>query len=96
MPRVTKRLFAGNPPGDRWQQLGIVREDEHRFRVFARKAPTGWTDIKLVATDPTPLKANYWLGWDGKRWARCKDQTAIMARCPSLIPDLETLLEDPT
>jgi len=96
MPKVTKRLFNGNPPGEGWRQLGVVREGDCRFRVYARNAPNGWVDVKLAAVEPSPLKANYWLGWAGNRWSRGKDQHAIMARCPSLMADIETLLEDPT
>lgn len=59
--------------------------------VFVRDG-TPWSSVKAVADGRASGKANYWLGWDGKRFARQADVVELMKR-PELYAEVERLLQ---
>ena len=72
---MAKRSFDGNHPDEDsgWIKVGQIRREEFDFNVYTKDGSSGWKSIKLVSNKRTPNKANYWLGWDGKRFANSAD-----------------------
>lgn len=97
MGKRKKRIFFGNDPDPRtgWEQVGVISDGDARFKVFVRpKTPQGWISVKLSAADPILGKANYWIGWNGARWASNADGRLLQTSHPELLIDVRTLLGD--
>jgi hypothetical protein len=88
-----KRYYGYKPAGPEWSQIAVV-DDEQRWLVFVRPDALGdWDSVKVVADGRAREKANYWLGWNGLRWARHGDLVALMRR-PSLLAEVEQRLRE--
>jgi hypothetical protein len=62
--------------------------------VFVREnANSEWLSVKVVADGRAPNKANYWLGWNGKRFAQQGDGFTIMQQRQTLLGSVKTLME---
>jgi hypothetical protein len=87
-------MYRGKPPRtEGWEQIAQI-EDDVRWFVFVKDSPDSeWITVKLVADGRVPCKANYWLGWNGLRWARHGDLVALMRR-PSLLAEVEQRLRE--
>jgi hypothetical protein len=72
---VAKRFFDGNHPDEDsgWIRIGQIKREEFDLSVYTKGWSNGWKSIKLVSNKRTPNKANYWLGWDGNRFANSGD-----------------------
>lgn len=60
------RIWKGNAPSPlsgwiRSLDLGVV--DGAHWITYHRESYAGWINIKLIAPDGAPTKANYWLSW---------------------------------
>jgi hypothetical protein len=91
---MTGKNYRGNKPdGDGWEIVGAV-EDDLRWLVFVREnANSEWLSVKVVADGRAPNKANYWLGWNGKRFAQQGDGFTIMQQRQTLLGSVKTLME---
>lgn len=92
-----KRRFHGNcpAPDSGYEQVGVISDGEARFRVFVRpRTDAGWFSIKVVAAEPVKGKANFWLGWNGTRWAHNIDERCLRERYPEFLTDIQTLIGD--
>ena len=91
---MTDKMYKGKKPRTAgWEQIGEV-ENECRWLVFVKDgAKSEWMTVKVVADGRAPSKANYWLGWNGKRFAQQQDAFAIMQRRPELLRAVERLIE---
>ena len=73
------RTYEGNPMFDdpEWEELdSLGMLDGAEWFAFLRKESTNgtkWRQVKVSANGYAEAKANYWLGWDGKKIARSKD-----------------------
>lgn len=90
---MTARMYKGKRPRtDGWEQLAEI-EDDVRWLVFVKDDPDSeWLTVKVVADGRVPHKANYWLGWNGKRFAQQQDAFAIIQRRPELLRAVERLI----
>lgn len=80
------KSFEGHRPGPGWEQVAEV-EDEQPWLIFVRTGED-WTSVKVVAVGRAPNKANYWLGWNGKTFARQADLVKLLKR-PVLLGAVE-------
>ena len=73
------RFFRGNHPTEDfgWFRIGQIKKNEFDFSVFAKEWSNGWRQIKLASNKKTRNKANYWLAWNGERFANGKDYKAM-------------------
>ena len=90
------RNYEGNPEsGKDWTPIGEAgTHDGAVWLVAKRKKPTNDTDwrmVKVAAAGSVPRKANYWLGWDGKRFARGKDIAIMASGRPELLAAVHAL-----
>lgn len=70
------------------------KHDGALWLVAKRKKPTNDTDwrmVKVSAVGRAPRKANYWLSWDGKRFARGKDIAIMASGRPKLLAAVHAL-----
>jgi hypothetical protein len=68
------RTYSGNHEGEEtgWIRLGEVGKFENvKWVLYRKPQPSGgeWDYIKLVANGRVVNKANYWLSWNGARFA---------------------------
>ncbi|MCE2839403.1 MAG: hypothetical protein LW834_21040 [Cyanobium sp. 49614_E6] len=70
-----QQLFSGNKPqADHWYHVSLVTCDGIDWEVWAqqtivRGVISGWFNLKICASGDAPNKANYWIGWNGERFA---------------------------
>lgn len=89
----TKMYKGKKPRTDGWEHIGDIEQDV-RWRMFVKEnADSGWASVKVVAAGRAQGKANYWLGWDGKRFANFKDTLVMMQGRPELLHKVEQMLE---
>lgn len=70
------------------------KHDGALWLVAKRKNPTNNTDwrmVKVSAVGRAPRKANYWLSWDGKKFARGKDIAIMASGRPKLLAAVHAL-----
>lgn len=91
---MTDKMYKGKKPrADGWEQIGAIEQDTC-WRVFVREsADTDWITVKVAADGRAPKKANYWLGWDGKRFSWRTDMVALVQQRPELLKRVEQMLE---
>ena len=83
------RLYVGNPgnKNDGWEFVGCVGELENSDWVaYSKSQPSDgeWIYIKLSSTGAVPYKANYWLSWNGERFAKGGDIIKLLEHRPEL------------
>jgi hypothetical protein len=72
-------------------QIGVV-QDGVEWLVYMRPGSgNGWDSVKVVANGRAPTKANYWLGWNGSRFASQHGLVMLLKR-PVLAAGVEKLL----
>lgn len=80
------RTYVGNAPGyDDWECVDVFLSEGiewHLYRKFEKA--NEWDDYKLVADGAAETKANYWLGWNGKRTNRVNDWRTLEDNRPEL------------
>ena len=69
-----QKLYSGNhgEDGDGWIKIGqIGKFDGVKWSIYRKPQPNGseWDYVKVVADGKAPRKANYWLSWNGDRFA---------------------------
>jgi len=91
---MADRMYRGKPPRTKgWEQIAQI-EDDVRWLVFVKDSPDSeWVTVKLVADGRVPFKANYWLGWNGRRFSQQQDTFAIMQRRPELLKAVQRMVE---
>lgn len=78
-----------HPVSEDWSLLAeLTTGAKTLWLVYVRHDPSGWTNIKIAAKAKAGRKANYWLGWNGERFARGRDLEFLMTHRPSLYKDL--------
>ena len=89
---TSKKRYRGRKPvGPEWAQIAVV-DDAQRWFVYIRPDVSGdWATVKVVADGRASGKANYWLGWNGSRWARQGDLVTLTERA-SLLAEVEKIL----
>lgn len=82
------RTFSGTAPKD-----GVLVAENEQWAIYDRLRPSGkWSAIKIVSKKPRAIKANYWLGWDGERFAKNRDYRLLAANRPEVARWAEQLL----
>ena len=91
---MNDKMYKGKPPrSEGWERIGAIEQDV-RWLVFVRQnADTDWLTAKVVADGRAQGKANYWLGWNGKRFAQQTDAFSIVQQRPELLEAVEQMLE---
>lgn len=87
-------MRIGHVPKDALE-LASVTLDGVRWQLFelAQRSTDEWRALKLIARAPRP-KANYWLGWNGKRMSNGVDWCALRLREPAVAEWLLAVLTD--
>ena len=69
------RRQVGKNPGEGWALAGtVVSLEGDDWLVYVRRNPdTEWQSIKVVSAERVPGRANYWFGWDGRRFSLVRD-----------------------
>lgn len=73
-----ERTYIGNHESEEtgWIRIGNV-EEEHglEWTLYSKAQPNsdGWDYVKVVAAGRAAKKANYWLSWNGRRFATGRD-----------------------
>ena len=88
------KMYSGaSPRTEGWEYIGDIEQDGC-WRMFVKEnADNGWASVKVVADGRARGKANYWLGWDGRRFANFKDTLALMQHRPELLKAVERMLD---
>lgn len=91
---MTDKMYKGKKPRTAgWEHIGDIEQDV-RWRMFVRqKADTDWLTVKVAAAGRAQGKANYWLGWNGKRFSQQQDTFAMLQQRPELLHKVERMLE---
>ncbi len=91
---MNAKMYKGKRPRtEGWGQIGEI-ENDGQWRLFVRqKAETEWVTVKVAAVGRAQGKANYWLGWNGKRFSQQTDTFAMMQDRPELLHKVERMLE---
>jgi hypothetical protein len=90
---VDRRYRGKKPRTEGWKQIGEV-EDGGRWFVFVYESgDSEWLTAKVVFDGRIACKANYRLGWNGKRFSQQQDTFAILHRRPELLHKVERMLE---
>jgi hypothetical protein len=62
-----------------WEVLGSVGVyDGVQWHVYRQRHENEWDYVKVVAEIRAPGKANYWLSWNGTRFAQGRDFFKVM------------------
>ena len=91
---MNAKMYRGRKPRtEGWEHIGDIEQDVY-WRMFVKEnADSEWASVKVVAAGRARGKANYWLGWDGKRFANFKDMLALAQHRPDLLHMVERMLE---
>lgn len=91
---MNDKMYKGKKPRtEGWEQISEVEQDV-RWLVFVRqKDDTDWLTVKIVAAGRARGKANYWIGWNGKRFSQQTDTFLLMQQRPELMHKVEQMLE---
>jgi hypothetical protein len=91
---MTSKKYRGRKPtAAGWGLLGPVEADGRWFVYIRPNAQSEWESVKVVADGEAMAKANYWLGWNGSRWARQGDLVTLMER-PALLAEVGRMVRD--
>jgi hypothetical protein len=88
-----RRYKGKKPRAEYWDQIGVVEDGERWFVFVSKSGDSEWLTAKVVLDGRIACKANYRLGWNGKRFAQQADAFAMMHRRPMLMGKVERLLE---
>jgi hypothetical protein len=84
-----KNYGGKKPRAEGWREAGVV-EGDVRWLVFVRdNADSEWTTVKVMADGRAPVKANYWLGWNGSRFGRHADLVSLAQQRPAVLDGVE-------
>lgn len=93
------KKFIGNEPSgeDGWVDVGKVPGRELRnssWRIFMRyrENTEGWFDLKVFAEERVRHKANFWLSWNGERFAQRGDLYTMYKNFPAMMVRLKESL----
>ena len=88
-----KKLYVGNiPNGDHWElDYELQDYDGESWFVYVGHTCDQWTNLKLVAIDPVPIKANYWFAWNGERFSQSTDYLLLKQHRPKLCEALRRI-----
>lgn len=88
------KMYTGKPPKtEGWNKLGVI-EHGGRWFVFVKEGnESEWLTAKIVSDGRALSKANYWLGWNGKRFNQQQDTFAMLQQRPELMHKVERMLE---
>ena len=90
LKKVIKSYAGHEPPvEDGWVDVGMVPGRKLRnsyWRIFARvqENQNGWIQIKVFADGWVKYKANFWLDWNGKRFASRWDFLKMQKNFPAM------------
>jgi len=89
------RMFNGNSPSpdEGWESCGAIQKDSFNFSVFVKPWNNGWRMVKVCSTKKVKDKANYWLSWNGERFANGKDYKAMVEHKPWAIEQLDDMFK---
>lgn len=82
------KTFCGHKPSAAWKQIGVTEQiDGVAYDVFRLDddGTSGWVNIKFAARTSAAHKANYWLAWNGERFAQSRDYTVAREHRPALL-----------
>tara|TARA_R110000803_G_scaffold44795_1_gene94668 strand:- start:922 stop:1233 length:312 start_codon:yes stop_codon:yes gene_type:complete len=86
MRNLRQKKYRGNPlPGDGYHQFKTEPVYGTTWLVQTQKMDKIWRGVKVSAVGAVASKANYWLSWNGERWAKGKDLALIERHRPSLL-----------
>lgn len=89
MAMATQRLYAGRPPSGGRFVGGI-----DCWNVWLRYNGNHWVTVKLTLRRPKRgPKGNFWLGWNGERFAKNLDYATLQAHYPDLLHPLKVLIQ---
>lgn len=90
LKKVIKSYAGHEPPAeDGWKDVGMVPGRKLRnsyWRIFARRRDgvEGWIMIKIFSEEKVKHKANFWLDWNGERFACRGDFLKILNNFPAM------------
>ena len=88
--KVIKSYTGYEPPAeDGWKDVGMVPGRKLRnsyWRIFARRRDgvEGWIMIKIFSEEKVKHKANFWLDWNGERFAHRGDYIKMLENFPTM------------
>ena len=102
--KVGRRYRGNHPVGKPWfEVMGVVQGTEGVFwsaymaqgRHAGQGARPGWFDIRLCVHGWRARKANFWLGWNGERFAVNHHLRILQEHEPKLLESLGHYLRPP-
>ena len=98
------RVWAGHrPSGDRWKRIKVTESCPFDvpwvvYMAYADRTVGNkdgpWWQVKVIAAHPIRAKANYWLAFNGRRWARTKDYSDAKLHIPDVLEELDADIDE--
>lgn len=90
---MAKRYKGRKPRTKGWAPIASIG-GEPNWLVYVRQGSGGWSSIKVFADGSAERKANYWLGWNGERFADHPDVARLAEREGEILKRLEDVLRE--
>lgn len=77
-----------------WGEVARFESDSIEWVVFCKSNPNGskWINVKIAANGKAPKKANYWINWNGKDFAKGKCYKIAEENRPEFLIKLRDIL----
>ena len=80
------RSARGGRPSEEWTFLTTVSDETGKWTLHTKpQTNPAWAYVKVWADGWRKGKANYWLSWDGKRFAAIGDFVRMVEDRPELL-----------
>jgi hypothetical protein len=78
---MSGKWYVGNDPDS-----GVVVAENEGWKIFEmqKKSQNQWLSLKAVSKVKRRNKANFWLAWNGDRFAAGKDLAIMVQHWPEL------------
>jgi len=83
---LTKKCYDGNLRiGEEFDILGPIDDEGIKWGLsVGGDNGKGWRSVKVSAIPKAQVKANYWLSWNGERFAKGRDMKLLRDGRPEL------------
>lgn len=88
---MRKKTYTGNIPDlSKWNFFAAIGRG--KWAVFTKEGSGGWINIKVSSCNPVKDKANYYLAWNGDRFANSESYSSFSIHRKELMQELMHLI----
>lgn len=85
---MKKKKYRGKPPLD-----ATLLAEKEGWELWSKAATNGWFNLKLIHLEPRNEKGNFWLGYNGERFAQNRDLVTLQEHEPEMLRWVEEVLK---